>query len=304
MSKEIERLEEEKQAVLLELKKVKDEFDFKMITNDELRKQQRIYRARVREIIKQIEVEKKKERIREKLKDLKMDLAYGNIGDHIYYPRRDALEDRLDELEGRVTEIKPESPYAGFWYRFAASFLDGLIIFGVFFIPWFYINYILPTTEAGRDAVTYLTILIIYQLVYATAVWLYSALMESSKWQATPGKRAMGIKVTDLNGNRISFLRATGRHFAKYISALTFYIGFIMIAFTEKKQGLHDMMAGCLVVKTKKTKRRHGYRYDERGDRKRKLIYIDCPECGYEVYLTDERRCPECHAVFAKKIRK
>lgn len=59
---------------------------------------------------------------------------------------------------------------------------------------------------------------------------------------------ALGIKVTDMSGNRVSFGKATGRYFGKFISALILSIGFIMVAFTEKKQGLHDMMAGCLVV--------------------------------------------------------
>jgi uncharacterized RDD family membrane protein YckC len=73
--------------------------------------------------------------------------------------------------------------------------------------------------------------------------------MESSKYQSTLGKAVLGIKVTDLKGNRISFGRASGRFFAKIISSLTLGVGYIMIAFTEKKQGLHDMIAECLVVK-------------------------------------------------------
>lgn len=72
--------------------------------------------------------------------------------------------------------------------------------------------------------------------------------MENSATQGTLGKLALGIKVTDLNGRRIGFGRATGRHFGKFISTLTLLIGYIMVAFTQKKQGLHDMMAGCLVV--------------------------------------------------------
>jgi uncharacterized RDD family membrane protein YckC len=79
--------------------------------------------------------------------------------------------------------------------------------------------------------------------------WLYSALQESSETQATFGKKMMGIVVTDLDGNRISFGRATGRHFAKIPSACVLLIGYIMAAFTERKQALHDMMAGTLVVK-------------------------------------------------------
>ena len=79
--------------------------------------------------------------------------------------------------------------------------------------------------------------------------WLYYTLMESSRFQGTLGKMAVQIKVTDLDGNRISFGQATGRHFGKFLSAILLGIGFIMVAFTEKKQGLHDVMAGCLVVR-------------------------------------------------------
>jgi len=78
---------------------------------------------------------------------------------------------------------------------------------------------------------------------------LYYALMESSEKQATVGKLAMGIKVTDMQGNRLSFGQATGRHFAKIISGLTLLIGYIMAGFTEKKQALHDIIVNCLVVK-------------------------------------------------------
>ena len=71
--------------------------------------------------------------------------------------------------------------------------------------------------------------------------------MLSSSYQATLGKMIFGMKVTDLSGNRLSFAHATGRHFAKWISSLTLCIGYIMVGFTERKQGLHDMIAGTLV---------------------------------------------------------
>jgi uncharacterized RDD family membrane protein YckC len=73
--------------------------------------------------------------------------------------------------------------------------------------------------------------------------------MESSYLQATLGKMAIGIVVTDLEGKRISFARATGRHFAKIISGFILFIGYIMAGFTQKKQALHDLIADCLVVK-------------------------------------------------------
>ena len=79
--------------------------------------------------------------------------------------------------------------------------------------------------------------------------WLYEALLTSSSWQATVGKRVLDLKVTDEGGNPISFERATARFFAKLLSSLTLGIGFLMVAFTNRKQGLHDLLAGTLVMK-------------------------------------------------------
>jgi uncharacterized RDD family membrane protein YckC len=79
-------------------------------------------------------------------------------------------------------------------------------------------------------------------------VWLYYALQECSPVQATLGKRAMGIKVTDDYGRRIGFGRATGRYFGKIISGIIFNIGFLLAGWTARKQALHDMLAGTLVV--------------------------------------------------------
>ena len=81
------------------------------------------------------------------------------------------------------------------------------------------------------------------------APWLYEAFMMSSEWQATVGKRVMSIVVTDTDGKRMSFARATGRHFAKYVSALLLGTGFIIAAFTARRQALHDMIAETLVIK-------------------------------------------------------
>jgi len=77
--------------------------------------------------------------------------------------------------------------------------------------------------------------------------WVYCATLESQT-QATLGKLALGIRVTDLQGGRISFARATARHFAKLLALLPVGIGFFMVTFTDRKQGLHDLMAQCLVV--------------------------------------------------------
>ena len=79
--------------------------------------------------------------------------------------------------------------------------------------------------------------------------WLYFTVSESSAWQATLGKKMFGLSVTDMAGNKISFGKANARYWSKIISALILFIGYIMIAFTERKQGLHDIIAGTLVTK-------------------------------------------------------
>jgi uncharacterized RDD family membrane protein YckC len=79
--------------------------------------------------------------------------------------------------------------------------------------------------------------------------WVYFAVMESSAKQATLGKMALGLRVTNMEGHRITFGRATGRHFAKLLSTLILLIGFLMVAWTPKKQGLHDQIADTLVLK-------------------------------------------------------
>lgn len=81
--------------------------------------------------------------------------------------------------------------------------------------------------------------------------WLYFALFESSRWQATPGKRAIGLKVTDVNGVRIRFSHASLRFFAKTLSAATIGVGFAMAGLTRHKQGLHDMIANALVLRAR-----------------------------------------------------
>ena len=124
--------------------------------------------------------------------------------------------------------------YAGFWVRVVAAIIDGVVLAVVQFVLNLFID-----DFATRN------------LVNTVVGWLYYAGLESSARQATLGKMALGLAVTDLQGNRISFLRATGRYFAKILSALILLIGFIMVAFTEKKQGLHDMLASTLVVKTR-----------------------------------------------------
>ena len=133
--------------------------------------------------------------------------------------------------------------YAGFWKRVAASLIDFAILFPAGFIIGIFFGFIYVTvfgTQEGLQASA--------TIFGWICNWLYMVLMESSSLQATVGKMALGIKVTDMYGHRVSFGRATGRHFSKILSGLIFCVGYMMAGFTNKKQALHDMIAGCLVV--------------------------------------------------------
>ncbi len=133
--------------------------------------------------------------------------------------------------------------YGGFWRRFASGFVDGVLfwLLGAIVNVSMGVSIVAPDwTEPNAQ---------IALLLQAAAFWLYCALLESSAKQGTLGQQLLDLKVTDLQGHRISIGRATGRHFAQFISALLLGIGYLMIAFTKQKQGLHDMMAGCLVVR-------------------------------------------------------
>jgi uncharacterized RDD family membrane protein YckC len=152
----------------------------------------------------------------------------------------------------------PPSPYAGFWIRLLAHIIDHVVL-GLAAGP-LYIIMVLPAVarliheaQSGgtpEDAVmAIVTAASGFALIVFAGSWLYEALLTSSAWQGTVGKRLLRLKVTDQEGNRIGFGRATGRFFAKILSQMILWIGFIMIGFTDRKRGLHDMVAGTLVMK-------------------------------------------------------
>jgi len=148
--------------------------------------------------------------------------------------------------------------YAGFWRRFIAHLIDqfvvGIAAF-VIFIPGLALMGVGIGAGIMEESESAIGLIIAAIAAYLVAIllivigqWLYYAMMESSRKQATLGKLALGIVVTDLSGNRISFGRATGRYFGKIVSGMIMCIGYIMAGFTERKQALHDIMASCLVV--------------------------------------------------------
>jgi uncharacterized RDD family membrane protein YckC len=137
--------------------------------------------------------------------------------------------------------------YGGFWIRFVAYFIDAIIlnivggVIGLFVgggIGFMGANdSVVAASALGAGGISLLL------------NYLYSAVLESSSWQGTVGKKALSLVVTDENGQRISFGRATGRYFAKILSGLILLFGFFMIGWTDRKRGLHDMVAGTLVHK-------------------------------------------------------
>jgi uncharacterized RDD family membrane protein YckC len=139
--------------------------------------------------------------------------------------------------------------YAGFWWRVLAYIIDSLIM-SLVFVP-LGIVFGLVMVASGTDENSPLMPLINLGVngISILGSWLYHSLLESSSWQGTIGKKVLGLRVTDLDGHRISFGRATGRYFATILSGMICFIGFVMVAFTEKKQGLHDIIAGTLVWK-------------------------------------------------------
>lgn len=157
--------------------------------------------------------------------------------------------------------------YAGIFRRFIAMFIDNIItsiiINIIAFFATFGFGILAPeqaqvlqqiqsnpdassmTLEQMAPALDFLIILLIVEIIF---MWLYFAGFESSGMQGTPGKRAMGMKVTDTDGDPIGFGMATGRFLGKIISGLLFGIGYLFALFTGKKQALHDMIAGTIVI--------------------------------------------------------
>lgn len=154
---------------------------------------------------------------------------------------------------------RPAVAYAGFWLRFVAIIIDAIVLG---FVRWIVLLPFAASLGFGmrgifmghplsrpEDFFPMMGMFFRVWVILTVLNWLYFSLFESSGWQATLGKKALGLEVTDLAGQRIRFGRATGRFFGKYISAIILFIGFLMAGFTEKKQALHDILAGTLVIR-------------------------------------------------------
>ena len=153
------------------------------------------------------------------------------------------------------------SIHAGFWLRFVAYVIDSilsgivfgaLLLMGIAIVGFSSLKNLVQGSESPDEffAPEVIAIILLIAGVFLIMHWIYFAWMESSSNQGTLGKMALGLIVTDLYGNRITFARASGRFFAKIITGLIpFFIGYILAGITEKKQALHDMIASCLVLR-------------------------------------------------------
>ncbi|HEX5961440.1 MAG TPA: RDD family protein [Rhodanobacteraceae bacterium] len=140
--------------------------------------------------------------------------------------------------------------YAGFWLRVVAWLIDGLLLAPVYVLSYLVVQ--------GSSAVPLamqpggLLPFHVWPSLWAVGLlvpWLYFALCEASRWQATPGKLALGLRVTDEYGRRTGFARASGRFFGKLVSSMILDVGYLLAGWTARKQALHDFMAGCCVVR-------------------------------------------------------
>jgi uncharacterized RDD family membrane protein YckC len=157
------------------------------------------------------------------------------------------------------------SVYAGFWLRLLAAFLDGIIL-GIPLAPLaliFFAGMLPAFVEIARSGanpmpfvMSVLPRIIFFSLLVIVSKWLYWGLMESSAWQATLGKKALGLYVTDLAGRRCTFGKTSGRFWAgrgitivPSLGGLYYLVDCICAGVTEHKQAVHDMTAGCLVMR-------------------------------------------------------
>jgi uncharacterized RDD family membrane protein YckC len=130
--------------------------------------------------------------------------------------------------------------YAGFWRRVLAYLLDTTLLLGVFFSIFTAVNVLAP-----QD----FNVLANVAPVCGALGWAYYAILESSPARGTLGKLALGLYVADTHGDPIGFWRAVVRNALKYLSSLLLFIGWLMAAFTPRKQALHDLLAGTLVLR-------------------------------------------------------
>ncbi|MFT5182728.1 MAG: putative RDD family membrane protein YckC [Alphaproteobacteria bacterium] len=136
--------------------------------------------------------------------------------------------------------------YAGFWLRLIAAAIDaGILLIVIWLLGFVFSVDITAPVHDGADFLNFR----LFELTAIFSAWMYFGVMESAAPQATVGKLFMGIYVTDIEGERLTFPQASMRYWAKYLSVFTLLIGFLLAAFTRQKQALHDRVVKSLVLK-------------------------------------------------------
>lgn len=154
--------------------------------------------------------------------------------------------------QSQVAEVIAPGPYGGFWIRFVAYMIDGLVLAVPISIGIAFLVVVFGDRWTDHDssaAIVGVTALLLLVLIIIN--WLYEALMTSSPRGATLGKMAIGVRIVRVDGVQLSFGRATARHFLKVMITplVPLAIGYLMAAFTARKRALHDVLADTLVVK-------------------------------------------------------
>ena len=177
-------------------------------------------------------------------------LSVAQIGP-VYVPQNNAPSEAIPEATPR-SEAGARLAFAGFWLRAFAYLVDMILVslpFGLIgsFYPATFIKF--PDAAASNPFTSLPQLTPVGFAIMGTAIWFYYTVFEASGWQATPGKRMMRIYVTDMYGQRLTLPHAAMRNLAKFISSLTFLVGYLIAGFTEKKQALHDLISSCLVLR-------------------------------------------------------
>ncbi|AOG02811.1 RDD family protein [Bosea sp. RAC05] len=146
-----------------------------------------------------------------------------------------------------TTRVAPvtedQQAYAGFWIRVCAYLIDSVLVTAACYLAGLILGIVLAVTDISGSGVPVLVVVV--GLAISIGYWVA---FTSGSWQATPGKRLLGLKVIRADGRQVTAGLALGRSLAYVLSALTLYIGFIMVGLTAQKRGLHDMICGTRVV--------------------------------------------------------
>ncbi len=176
--------------------------------------------------------------------------ACGSCGQPQDAPRPEREREHVvaDAREPEVPASAPATRYGGFWRRAAAGFVDSLVLYFPHAIlrvlaglPPSITSERLSEGDMHRSLVISCTMFVVW--------WWYCARLESSRWQGTLGQQLLDLRVTDREGRRIGFLRASGRFFAQVLSLLLCGLGYLFNLWTPRRQTLHDLVAGCTIVR-------------------------------------------------------